>query len=446
MEGQLVKEFTIARNKGVSINRGWFLRHAKSIFRDLYPEEVVVIPGCCRFVYPFKFSASWFSAFRYRHRISWRMKTNVAQVPPTTRMASIQRYLQFIRRNSQLRDGEQSHDVGRYRLGHIYNMDQTPLPFEFLRGRTYEFKGKKTVWVRSLQSSWIKRQATLMITACADGVLRVKPLIIFRGEDSSQSYDEERTCYDKRVRVIFNSKAYSNEEVTLDWIHQDLLPAVTSNGDTSDPRLLSLDVFAGQKTATVLHAFRSNKIVTAFIPEGCTGLVQPMDTSINKVLKEHISLLLDVEAERNPTLWDNAEFSIADRRIVITKVVAEAWDWLHQEKKLLIMRAFQYTGLALQPDGSSDSLLRIKDLSDLVIGNWSLPSHTNPTYGLDCNLGAKGKTGAGEIDYRNHDEELIEEDFSDEDSPHNMDSGGYVLESENTDRDASAMTLTFLCN
>ena len=44
-----------------------------------------------------------------------------------------------------------------YRLGHIYSMDQTPLPFEFLRGRTYEFKGKKTVWVRPLRSSWIKR-------------------------------------------------------------------------------------------------------------------------------------------------------------------------------------------------------------------------------------------------------------------------------------------------
>ena len=74
-----------------------------------------------------------------------------------------------------------------------------------------------------------------------------------------------------------------------------------------------------------------------------------MDTSINKVLKEQISYLLDVEAERNPRLWDNNNFSIADRRIVITKVVADAWDWLHQEKKLLIIRAFQYTGLALQP-------------------------------------------------------------------------------------------------
>ena len=107
------------------------------------------------------------------------------------------------------------------------------------------------------------------------------------------------------------------------------------------------------------------------------------------------------------------------------------------------MRAFQYTGLALQPDGSKDSLLRIKDLPDLTIGDWSLPSSsTNPTYGLDCNLGVRGKTGIGEIDYRNHDEELIDDDFYDENSPPG--GGEYILESET--RSASAMTLPFLCN
>lgn len=77
---------------------------------------------------------------------------------------------------------------------------------------------------------------------------------------------------------------------------------------------------------------------------------------------------------------------------------------------------------------------------------------------MDCNLGTNGKTGIGEIDHRNHDEELIELDFFDEDSPHqNTDSGENVLDSETTDRDASTMTLIrrggatrltliFLCN
>ncbi|RPB18077.1 hypothetical protein L211DRAFT_771810, partial [Terfezia boudieri ATCC MYA-4762] len=72
MEKQLVENFRNARERGIAIYRGWFLRHAKQIFREVYPEEVTVIPGCSRFIYPLKFSNTWFQAFRSRHRISWR--------------------------------------------------------------------------------------------------------------------------------------------------------------------------------------------------------------------------------------------------------------------------------------------------------------------------------------------------------------------------------------
>ena len=155
-----------------------------------------------------------------------------------------------------------------------------------------------------------------------------------------------------------------------------------------------------------------------------------MDTSINKILKEQIGYLLDIEVEQNPTLQDH-DFGISDRRIIITEVVAQAWKWLHQEKKLLIMRSFQYTGLALQPDGSSDSLVRIKDLLNLIIGDQTVSAHSNPTYGLDCNLGVKGKTGVGEINYEVNDEVLIEEDFYDKNLPQVDEE--YVLESETVD-------------
>jgi hypothetical protein len=35
--------------------------------------------------------------------------------------------------------------IGRFKLSEIINMDQSPLPFEHLKGRTYEKKGNKTV-------------------------------------------------------------------------------------------------------------------------------------------------------------------------------------------------------------------------------------------------------------------------------------------------------------
>jgi hypothetical protein len=51
--------------------------------------------------------------------------------------------------------------VGRFKLCHIANMDQTPLPFENLDSKTYNKKGEKTVWLKEHRSGWNKRQCTL---------------------------------------------------------------------------------------------------------------------------------------------------------------------------------------------------------------------------------------------------------------------------------------------
>lgn len=98
-------------------------------------------------------------------------------------------------------------------------MDQTPLPFEYLSGRTYALKGDKTVWAKSIKSGWGKRQATPTFTVFADGVTRVKPIIIFKGTENEERqqfyYGEEPTLYDDRVVVWFNKKGYANTEVLL---------------------------------------------------------------------------------------------------------------------------------------------------------------------------------------------------------------------------------------
>ena len=73
------------------------------------------------------------------------MTNKAQQIPENSRMLVLN-WLQFNRRNSQLRLGDYSYEVGRYDLSHIVNMDQTPLPFEYLSGKTYALKGDKTIW------------------------------------------------------------------------------------------------------------------------------------------------------------------------------------------------------------------------------------------------------------------------------------------------------------
>ncbi|RPB25930.1 hypothetical protein L211DRAFT_866873 [Terfezia boudieri ATCC MYA-4762] len=115
------------------------------------------------------------------------------------------------------------------------------------------------------------------------------------------------------------------------------------------------------------------------------------------------------------------------------EVVAEAWSWLHEERKDVITKSFRQVGISLKPDETQDYLLHIRDLPNLVVGDWILeqPDNASSTYGLDCNLSSDGHTGVGTLEFELHDDDLIDEDFFNEYAPQeNQGDGDYVLDDE----------------
>lgn len=174
-------------------------------------------------------------------------------------------WLQFNRRNSQLLPGQNpQHGGGRYRLCDIGNMDQTPFAYEFLQGHCYDFKESKTVWLKTHRSGWDYRQATFMLYVSADGVNRCKPLIIFKGTDGpkNSTIKKEMIKYDSGVVVQWNMKAYCNATVMTKWLQQQYKYAIEGFSNANHSRLLSLNVFSGQKTAEV---YQFNSIFSTFI-------------------------------------------------------------------------------------------------------------------------------------------------------------------------------------
>ena len=111
-------------------------------------------------------------------------------------------------------------------LQNICNMDQTPVPFEYLERRTYNQIGEKSIWLQSSKSGWDKRQGTIELTAFADGVAWVKPLIFFRGKGTRSTIVSEQRLYDNRVVVKFNPTAYTNSSNMLEWLDEQLVPVL----------------------------------------------------------------------------------------------------------------------------------------------------------------------------------------------------------------------------
>lgn len=73
------------------------------------------------------------------------------------------------------------HPVGKYELSNICNLDETPIPFDFLDEKTYNSIGEKTIWAKESKSGWGKRQASLGLCIFGDGISRIPLMIIFYG-------------------------------------------------------------------------------------------------------------------------------------------------------------------------------------------------------------------------------------------------------------------------
>lgn len=295
MEVQLYSKFIERRGKGKAVRIGWFRRNSKELWTSIYlgPAEGLDTPTTRGSVAGenlkvFCFSNGWFRGFLYWHNISLRFSTNKASQLPIDYEESILNWIKYNRYNSKIRPdnelglGDTSEVAGRYRLSNICNMDQTPLPFEYLSGQTYNTTGEKTIWIKgSKQSSWDKRQATVQLTVFADGVARVKPLIFYRELGVGAGVIEEMKEYDSRVVVKFNPTTYANSENIIQWLDEQVIPVLDEQ-----PTLMVLDLFGGHKTDDVLDTLLAHDITLSLIPGGCTGLIQPLDVSINRPFKD----------------------------------------------------------------------------------------------------------------------------------------------------------------
>ena len=186
VEEKLVIEFQELRKKGLKVRQYWFKTRARQLMKEMHPDM------------NFSFSQGWFDRFKYRKEISYRTATNIAQKKPSDHEEKIRNFHLSIRRVAACKGNSSVGELGKFSLSTIANVDQTPLPFTFNKGQGYDKKGSKTIWHQGAQSGLEKRQCTVQLTIYADGVPRVKPLLIFRGK-GLRITNAEKKDYDRRV-------------------------------------------------------------------------------------------------------------------------------------------------------------------------------------------------------------------------------------------------------
>jgi hypothetical protein len=124
-------------------------------------------------------------------------------------------------------------------------------------------------------------------------------------------------------------------------------------------------------TKKVINEFKKLNCTTSFILSGRTGFVQVLDVSLNKTLKALVAEAAEDYADKYAELYEDGKFSVGDRRVLLTKWVAAAWKRLHVEYKQVIINTFWNVGLSLNPNGSEDYEIKIKDLDGIMVGDYS---------------------------------------------------------------------------
>ena len=207
-------------------------------------------------------SRNWAEAFMKRQDLVLCAKTSVAQKLPAELKAKISAFHEFVK---QRRDKDDFDDM------YIINMDKTLMFFDLLLGKTVDFKGTKSIHIRTTISE--KRHLTVVLAVSAAGDV-LPPMIIFKGKRALNIQTPPGWI------VCVQEKAWMDKERMLRWI-KDIYLRHTEK----ERSLLVMDPFHAHLTDNVKKCLRKGNTVPAIIPGVCTSKIQPLDVSINKLFK-----------------------------------------------------------------------------------------------------------------------------------------------------------------
>jgi hypothetical protein len=223
---------------------------------------------------------------------------------------------------------------------------------------------------------------TLLLTVFADGVRRVRPMLIFNGQEEpeGQEFISGTSHHHPGVVARRHPLARLSDRLLYCWLTCMWSPNLPRWWQ-EDSTLLLIDLperFKTSRTTDVMD--RRNVDVAAFLPEGCRKVFQPQEICITRPFLDRVAELARTFHHGNEREYEAGQHNLRARRRLLCRWVEQAWEEIHEDpgRKALLRQTFRETGLALPPDGSKDHALRIRGLPNLSIGNID-PIYQRPT-------------------------------------------------------------------
>ncbi|PNF29643.1 hypothetical protein B7P43_G16388 [Cryptotermes secundus] len=265
-----------------------------------------------------------------RHDLVIRRRTSIAQRLPDTyqeKLLAFQKHVLKLRKTHY------------YTMGAIGNVDETPVFFEMPGESTVNKAGEKTVHVRTAGAE--KQRCTVMLGITADGN-KLPPFVIFK----RKTLPKEKLPPGILVRV--QEKGWMTEELYLDWLKSVWFRR--PGALLRQRSMLVVDSFRSHLTENVKVKMRQEKSDMVVIPGGMTGMLQPLDESINRPFKSHLrrfyrdwrcgsTEMTPTGRLKKPSLSQMCEWIVA------------AWNTIPEE---MVSKSFKVTSISNAMDGTED--------------------------------------------------------------------------------------------
>ena len=146
-----------------------------------------------------------------------------------------------------------------------------------------------------------------------------------------------------------NSNAWYTKDIMYNLINSILRKYVDSFNNEPIPALHIMDKYTMHKNENVIKELESKDREVQFIPNGMTGVQQPLDAAVNKPFKTHI--------KNSYIQYCCAKKSIerVSRDTLVIWVAETRWDD-NMVNSLLIKNSFKVTGLSNNLDESENEL------------------------------------------------------------------------------------------
>ena len=166
----------------------------------------------------------------------------------------------------------------------VINLDETGLPIVPVSQWTFADKGSKQIPVTGLDD---KRQITGLLACSLSGEL-LPPQMIYQG---TTDRCHPRFSFPPGWDIFHSSTHWSTHTTMVRYVEKILQPYCAQKKkelalSVEQKCLVVMDVYKAHRTPDVLQVLEANGFLLSFVPANCTSELQPLDLSINRMVKD----------------------------------------------------------------------------------------------------------------------------------------------------------------